>query len=160
MLPWPWSWVHSLAAAAFDTSKLLPERGLGVAPPRQQQQQLPPGPGPPQPVRTLPDLVTALPASLDRLWLHNVMTLHKSWTVQEVIAAEARLLESVHNSPADWVLLLATRFSLQAEQLRQCTSPAVRSPLSLTVVKVEALSSSSTCFQQHCATSLRHRMVG
>ena len=33
---------HSLAAAAFVTSKLLPERGLDVAPP-QQQHQLPAG---------------------------------------------------------------------------------------------------------------------
>ena len=48
--------VHSLAAAAFVTSKLLPERGLDEAPQQQQQHPLPLGPGPPQPVRTLPGL--------------------------------------------------------------------------------------------------------
>ena len=57
--------IHSLAAADFVTSKLLPERDLDVAP--QQQHQLPPGPGPPQAVRILPGLLTALAASLDRL---------------------------------------------------------------------------------------------
>ena len=58
------------------------------------QQQLPPplGPGPPQPMRTLPGMLTALAASLDRLRSHNAF-----WTVQEVIAAEARFLESIHN---------------------------------------------------------------
>ena len=112
--------IHSLAAAAVVTSKLLPERGLDVAPP-QQQHQLPLGPGPPQPVRTLPGLLTALAASLDGLWPNNVMTLHMSWTDQEVIAAEARLFESVHCE--------AARFSFKAEQLRQRTSPAMRSPL-------------------------------
>ena len=76
------------------------------------------------------------------LWPHSVMTLHTSWTVQEVIAAEARLLESVHcevgtYSPADWVHLLAMRFSLKTEQLRQRTPPAMRAPLSVTVVPVE-----------------------
>ena len=68
-----------------------------------------PGPGPPQPVPTLPEL-----------WPHNVMTLHTSFTVQEVIAAEARLMDEVGTySPADWYHLLATRFSRKAEQLRQ-----------------------------------------
>ena len=102
--------------------------------PQQQQLPLPPGPGPPQPVRTLPRLLAALAASLDRLWSHNALTLHTSWTVQEVIAAEARILESLNNevgtcTPADSVRLLAARFSLKAEQLRQRTPPAVRSPL-------------------------------
>ena len=81
---------------------------------QQQQLPLPPGPGPPQPVRTFPGLLTALAASLDRLWPHKVLTLHTSWTVQEVIAAEARILESIHYEvgtypPADWVHLLAAR---------------------------------------------------
>ena len=67
--------IHSLAATAFITRKLLPERGLDVAP-QQQQHPLPLGPGPPQPVRTLPSLLTALTASLDRFGPHNVMTLH------------------------------------------------------------------------------------
>ena len=79
----------SLAGAAFVTSKVLLERDLDVAP--QQQHPLPPGPGPPQPVRALPGLLTALAASLDRLWPHNALTLHTSWTVQEVIAGEARI---------------------------------------------------------------------
>ena len=94
------------------------------------------GPGPPQPVRTLPSLLTALAASLDRLRPHNALTIHTSWTVQEVIAAEARLLESIHYevgtcTPADWAHLLATRFSLKAEQLGQRTPSVVRSPPSL-----------------------------
>ena len=105
--------IHSLAA--FVTSKLLPERGLDVGP-KQQQHPLPPGPGPPQPVRTLPCFLQALAASLDRLWPHNALTLHTSWTVQEVIAAEARISESINYevgtySRADWVRLLAARFS-------------------------------------------------
>ena len=83
-----------------------------VAP--QQQLPPPPGPGPPQPVRTVPRLLTALAASLDRLRRHNALTLHTSWTVQEVIAAEARILESSNYEVgtytlADWVHLLATR---------------------------------------------------
>ena len=41
--------IHSLAAAAFVTSELPPERGLDVAPKQQHPQQ--PGPGPPPPVR-------------------------------------------------------------------------------------------------------------
>ena len=108
---------------------------------------LPPRPGPPQPVvHTLPGLLTALAANLDRLWSHNALTLHTSWTVQEVIAAEARILESVHYevgtcSPAVWVHFLAARFSLKAEQLRQRTPPAVRFPLSLTVVPVDVMRS-------------------
>ena len=85
--------IHSLAAAAFVTSKLLPRMDLDVAP--QQQLPLPPA-GPPQPVRTSPGMLTALAASLDRLWPHNALTLHTSWTVQEVIAAEALLLESIN----------------------------------------------------------------
>ena len=56
----------------------------------------PPGPGPPQPVRTLTGLLTALTASLDRRWPHNALTNHTSWTVQEVIATKARILESIH----------------------------------------------------------------
>ena len=56
--------IHSLAAAAFLTSKLLPERGLDVPPPEQQQHQLLPGPGPPQPVRTLPGRKTTNAAVL------------------------------------------------------------------------------------------------
>ena len=56
--PWSSATFHSFAAAAFVTSKLLPERDLDVAP----QQQLP---VPPEPVRTLPGLLTALAASLD-----------------------------------------------------------------------------------------------
>ena len=55
--------IHSLAAAAFVSSSQ--QRGLDVAP-QQQQHPLPPGPGPPQPVRTLPGLLTALAASHDR----------------------------------------------------------------------------------------------
>ena len=105
--------IHSHPVAAFVTRKLLAERGLDVAPP-QQQHPLPPGLGLSQPVRTLPGWLTALAASLDRICPHNVMTLHTSWTAQEVIAAEARLPESIHDevgndSPADWVHLLATR---------------------------------------------------
>ena len=93
-----------------STSKLLPERGLDVAP-QQQQQPLPPGLGPPQPVRTLPSFHTVLAPSLDRLWPRNALTLHTSWTVQEVTAAEARILESIHcevgtYSPVGWVHLL------------------------------------------------------
>ena len=137
--------IHSLATAAFVTSKLLLGRGLDVAP-QQQQHPLPPGPGPPQPVRTLPGLLTALAASLDRRWPQNALTLHTSWTVQEVIAAGARILKSIHYevgtySPADWVHLLVRRFSQKAEQIRQRTPPAVRSPLSLTVVPVEVMRS-------------------
>ena len=49
------------------SSKLFPEMGLDVAP-QQQQHPLPPGPGPPQSVRALPSLLTALAASLQRLW--------------------------------------------------------------------------------------------
>ena len=44
-------------------------------------------------------------------------------------------------SPADWVHLLAARFSLQAEQLRQRTPPAMRFPLSLTVAPVDVVRS-------------------
>ena len=44
-------------------------------------------------------------------------------------------------SPAYWVHLLASRFSLKVEQLRQRTPPAMRSPLSLTVVPVEVVRS-------------------
>ena len=134
--------IHSLATAAFVTSKLLPERGLDVAPP-QQQHQLPPGPGPPQPLRTLPGWLTALAASLDRLGPRNVLTPHTSWTVQEVIAAEGRLLEIHHEvatySPADWVRLFAARFSLKAEQLRHRTPPAVRSSPGTTMVPFASL---------------------
>ena len=101
-----------------------PKGGLDVAP--QQQHPLPPGPGPPQPVRTLPGLLTVLAANFDRLWPHNSLTLHTSWTVQEVVAAEARILESINCevgtcTPADWVHLLAARFSIKAEQIRQRT---------------------------------------
>ena len=101
--------VHSLAAAAFVTSKLLPGRDLEVGP-KQQQHPLPPGPGPPQPVRSLPCFLQALAASLDRLWPHNALTLHTSWTVQEVIAAGARISESIKYevgtySRTDWVHL-------------------------------------------------------
>ena len=78
--------------------------------------------------------------------MENVRTLHTSWTVQEVIAAEARLLESFHYevetySPAYSAHLLATRFSLKADQLRLRTPPAMRSPLLLTVVPVEVVRS-------------------
>ena len=84
-------------------------------------------------------LCQALAASLDRLWPHNALTLHTSWTVQKVIAAEARILESINCEVgtctlAGWVHLLAARLSHEAEQLRQRTPPAGRSPLSLTVV--------------------------
>ena len=103
-------------------------------------------PGLPQPLLTSPDLLTALAACLERLWPHNDLTLHTSWTVQEVIATQACLLESIHYevviySPADWVLVLALRCSLKAEQLRQRTPPAFRPPLSLTVVQFEVMKS-------------------
>ena len=81
--------IHSLAAAAFVTSELLPERsGRGSA-------------AASQPVRTLPVLLTALAASLDRLWNRNALTLHTSSTVQEFIAAEARILESINYEVGD-----------------------------------------------------------
>ena len=91
-----------------------------------------------------PGLLTALAASLGRLWHHNAPTLHTSWTVQELIAAEARILESINcevgtDTPADWVHLLAACFSLLAEQLRQRTPPAERSPLSLTAVPADVM---------------------
>ena len=82
----------------------------------------------------------ALTASLDRLRPHNAWTLHTSWTVQEVIAAVARILESSVNevgtcTPADWFHLL--RFSLKAEQLRQGTPFVVRPPSLLMSWQVE-----------------------
>ena len=86
-------------------------------------------------------------------------------TVQEIIAAEARLLESIYcevgtYSPADWVHLLAARFSLKAEQLLQRTPPAVRSPLSLTVVPVEVMRSGAlrvvAGFARDCSLCARH----
>ena len=94
--------------------------------------------------RTLPGLLAALAASLDRLWPHTVTTLRTSWTVQEVIAAEARLLETVHHevgtyTPAGWVHLLAARFSLKAEQLRQRTPTAL--PHSLAAVPADVMRS-------------------
>ena len=42
---------------------------------------------------------------------------------------------------ADWVHLLAARFSLEAEQLRQRTPPAVRSPRSLAAVPADVMTS-------------------
>ena len=137
--------IHSLAAAAFVTSKLLRERDLDEAPP--------------QPVRTLPGLLTALATSLDRLRPHNALTLHTSWTVQEVIAAEARILESVNYevvtyTPADWVHLLAARFSLKAEQLRQRTPSVVRSPLSLADVVASGALRVAAGFARDCSLEL------
>ena len=44
-------------------------------------------------------------------------------------------------TPADWVHLHAARFSLKAEQLRQRTPPAVRSPLSLAAVPADVMAS-------------------
>ena len=136
--------IHSLAAAAFVTSKAAPGRDLNVAP--QQQLPPPPGPGPPQPVRTLPCLLTALAASVDRLWPRNALTLHTFWIVQEVTAAEARIWASISFEVgtcalADWVHLLAARLSLKAEQLRQRTPSVVRSPLSLAAVPAEVVAS-------------------
>ena len=110
--------------------------------PQQQQHPLPPGPGPPQPVRTLPSLLTALASSLDRLWPHNAMTLHMDCSGSH----QARILESIDCevetcTQDDWVQLLATRFFLKAEQLRQRTPPAVRSPHSLAAVPVDVMRS-------------------
>ena len=49
-------------------------------------------------------------------------------------------------TPADWVHVLAARFSRRAEQLRQRTPPAVRSPLSLTAVPADVMRSGALRF--------------
>ena len=64
---------------------------------------------------------------------------------QQVIAAEAGILESVNYevgtyTPA-WVHLLAARFSLMAEQLRQRTLSVVCFPLSLAAVPADVVAS-------------------
>ena len=74
------------------------------------------------------------------------MTLHTSWTVSDVVAAEAHLLESIHYevetySPPTGSIFSPRACLLKAEQLQQRTTPAVRSPLSLTVVPVEVVRS-------------------
>ena len=76
LYPWEFGDIHSLAASAFVTSKLLPNRGLDVAPPQHKQHPLQPG-GSPQPVRTFPGLLTALAASLHGA---TTLTLRTSWT--------------------------------------------------------------------------------
>ena len=66
------------------------------------------------------------------------------------MAAEARILESIFcevvtHTPANWVHLLAARFSLKAEQLQQRTPPAARSPLSLAAVPADVMASKALC---------------
>ena len=117
----------------FVTIKLLPERDLDVAP----QQQLSPHAG----AWTSADQCALCPVCSQLLQPvstdfrpHSALTLHTSWTFQEVIAAEVRVFESINYKVgtytlADWVHLLATALlSLKAEQLRQRTPSVVRSP--------------------------------
>ena len=131
--------IHSLAAAAFVTSKLLQRRNLDVVP--QQQLPLPPGLGPPQPVHTLPGLLTALAAKSRQIWPHNALTLHTSWTVQEVLQLK---LVSWSQSTTRWGPACQPTgfiFFLKAEQLRQRTPSVVRAPLSLAAVPADVVAS-------------------
>ena len=98
--------VYSLAAAADIGIKLHSARYLDQAP-----SQLP---DPRQPARSLTDLLTALAASLGRRQPLNVQPLHTAQAAHEVVTEEYRTY-----TPADWVRLFETRFSLSVEHLLQ-----------------------------------------
>ena len=120
--------VHSLTAAAYIGIRLHSARYPDRAP-----FQLP---DPQQPARSLTDLLTALAATLGRRQPRNVPPLHTAQAVHEMVA-EYRILESVNYelatfTPADWVRLFETRFSLSVEHLRQrFLQGTERHPLSL-----------------------------
>ena len=82
------------------------------------------------------DLLTALAATLGWRQPRNVRPLHTAQAVHEVVVEEYRILDSVNYelatcTPADWVRLFETRFSLSVELLRQCVPHGTGSLLSL-----------------------------
>ena len=92
-------------------------------------------PDPRRPARSLTDLLTALAAILGRRQPHNVPPLHTAQAVHEVVGEEYRTLESANYelatyTPADWVRLFETRFSLSVEHLRQRLTLCLASDLS------------------------------
>ena len=85
--------------------------------------------------------------SLDRLWPKTPRLFTRpglfSKSPQLKLASWSQLInfEVVAHTTANWVHLLAARCSLKAEQLRQRTPPAVRSPLSLAAVPADIMAS-------------------
>ena len=99
------------AAAVYIHIKLHSERYPGPAP-----FQLP---DPLQAARFLTDLLTDVAVLLARRQPHNAPLLHSAWTVQQIIAEECRILESVHHelgtpAPAAWIQVLEKRLSCGA----------------------------------------------
>ena len=89
-----------------------------------------------QPARSLTDLLTALAATLGRRHPRNVPPLHTAQAVHEVVAEEYRILDTLNYgmatfTPADWVRLFETRFSLSVEHPRQRSPQGTGSQLSL-----------------------------
>ena len=93
-------------------------------------------PDPRQPARSPTDIFTALAATQDRRQPRNVPPQHTAQAVHEVVVEEYRSLDPVNYelatyTPADWVRLFETRFSLSVEHLRQRFPQGTGSLLSL-----------------------------